>query len=109
MTWLLPKHHKDKRELKDLTLIDRQVFRPVWPTSCVFATGGGHGRQVADLHGLRWLQTDKLRICTASASGLQTNNVGVIEAVEAAEAAEGLLPSGGHISQCVILRQFFIY
>ena len=55
------------------------------------------------------LQTEKLWICTASASGLQTNNVGVIEAVEAAEAAEGILPSGGHISQCVILRQFFIY
>ena len=49
------------------------------------------------------LQTEKLRICTASASGLQTDNVGVIEA------AEALLPSGGHISQCVILRQFFIY
>ena len=70
---------------------------------------GGLGREVANLHGLHWLQTDKLRICTASASGLQTNNVGVIEAVEAAEAAEGILPSGGHISQCVILRQFFIY
>ena len=40
------------------------------------------------------LQTEKLRIRTASASGLQTGNVGVIEA---AEAAEGLLPSGGHI------------
>ena len=50
------------------------------------------------------LQTEKLRICTASASGLQTDNVGSIEA------AEALLPSaGGHISQCVILRQFFIY